>query len=488
MDRLVKPEFQELYLAFNRGKKCSATFQLTNLMHTMSVAISLTTTNPSIFSFSNPFSVIPPLSTSSFTLSLSHHPLTHPPFSSPLDTILVRSSMLPTGKAHQDDLRRLFSKPGPHIFKDATIPIVFVGPHAVESLILSPKSPKSLEIAFLLSKAIDWCDKSQLNSLLKTAAMVGNYCFVSSLIDAGADVNSRDKNGQSAMSMAVRSGNLETVQTLIELGYVIDHSIDRFLHESASMNRLDLIKILYLGYPDIDLNSIDSQGKTPLHLAATAANHGRKNLEILEFLVSNGSHVDVVDNKGWTPLHYAAQEGFLEGVEFLLEFSTFAKFVRTAAGEDEEEELGQKTPYDLAEEKGYSELYDVLYLSDVLHRSAGLDDVQEIKNCISKGANVNSRDQNGWTPLHRAAFKGRIESSKILISNGAEIDLVDDIGYTPLHLAAESGHVQVALFLIAHGAKSNMKTLEKVVSQDLDCFKNQPSLVKKFYQLEKEVA
>ena len=94
-----------------------------------------------------------------------------------------------------------------------------------------------------------------------------------------------------------------------------------------------------------------------------------------------------------------------------------------------------------------------------MHRAAGSDDVNGIKNCISKGVNVNDRDQNGWTPLHRAAFKGRIESVKTLLSNRARVDAIDDDGYTPLHCAVETGHVQVALLLIAHGAKANVKTI-----------------------------
>lgn len=471
MDRLVKPDFQELYLAFSRGQKCSATFQLRNLMHTMPVAISLTTTNSSVFFFSQPFSIIPPLSTSSFTLSLSQS-LNQPPLGSPLDTILVRSSMLPTGKAHQEDLRRLFSKPGPHIFKDATIPIAFVGTHVVESLILSP-SPKSLEVAFLLSKAIDWCDRSQLNSLLRTASKYGNSYFVSSLIDAGADINSRDIERQSAMSLAVKSGDINTVRVLIESGYAIDNSVDRFLHDAATMNRLDLIEILCLGYVDIDMNSVDSKGRTALHRAAMQGN-----LEVLRFLVSVGSDADASDEKGWTPLHYAALDGHVEAVQLLLDYTTFAKYALTREG---------KTPYDLAEDNNHSDLYDVLHFSDELHRAARLDDVQEIKNSLSHRANVNSRDQNGWTPLHRAAFKGRIESVKLLLSHGAQIDSVDNIGYTPLHLAVEGGHAQVALYLVANGATSNLKSLETVISQDPNGFKNHPPLVNQLYQ-EKEIA
>ncbi|KAF5930342.1 hypothetical protein HYC85_031215 [Camellia sinensis] len=465
MDRLVKADVKEVNLTFTRGQKSTATFRLTNLMHTMSVAVSLSTTNPSSLSFPNPFSILPPLSTSSFTLHLSSD---HPPLSSPPDTILVRSSMLPTGKAHQDDLRRLFSKPGAHIFKDATIPISLVGPHVIESL-FSPPYNKSLEVSFLLSKAISGCDESEIMNLLRSATGFGNSYFVSALIDAGADINHRDSNGQSVVSLAVQSGNIDSVQVLIESGFVIDHSIDRFLHDAAAINRADLMKLLFLGFGDIDVNSIDSQGRAALHVAAI---HGH--VEVLRFLVSMGGNPDAVDYNRWTLLHCAASEGHHEAVEFLLNCSMFVKY---AVNED------GKTAFALAVEKGYSHLYDMLHLGDALQRAARIDDVHAMKSCIAEGVNVNGKDQNGWTALHRAAFKGRIESVKTLVSNGAQIDLLDDGGYTPLRRAVEGGHMQVAIYLMAHGAKANvvksngsLKGFE-MVPFNLDCIKNHPSLV-----------
>lgn len=478
MDRLVNPDSQELCLPFARGQRCCATFKLTNLMHTMSVAVSLTTTNPSLFSFSQPLSVIPPLSASTFTLSLSHTPTsTHsdqPPLSSPLDSVLVRTSLLPTGKAHHDDLRRLFSKPGTHIFRDATLPISFVGPHVVESLILAP-SPRSLEFAFLLSKAIYWCDKGQLTSLLRCSARRGNADVASALIEAGADVNGRDEEGQSAMSLAVKSGNIGVVRVLIESGYSMEeHSVDLFLHDAAAMNRLDILETLCRGYSDIDMNSTDSRGRTALHFAAV---HGH--LDVVRFLVSEGSDPDVFDCKGWAPLHYATQEAHIEAVEFLLDHSVSAKYAVTKEG---------KTAFNLAKDGDQSHMYEMLRLGDDLHRAARIDEVEAIKDCLAQGAKVNSRDQNGWTPLHRAAFKGRIESVKVLINHGAQVDLVNDIGYTPLHLAVGGGHTQVALCLLAHGAKANLKSLQaELVPGYLDCFKNHLPLVNPYHQ-EKEMA
>ncbi|KAL8214921.1 hypothetical protein R6Q57_004370 [Mikania cordata] len=454
MDRLVNSDVKELSLLFTGGKKCSTVFRLTNLMHTMSVAVSLTTTYPSIFSFTQSFSIIPPLGTGSFTLILAKT-IDHPPISTPSDTVLVRSTMLPTGKATPEELRRLFSKPGPHIFKDVTIPIALVGPNVIDFLISSTVS-KTLEIAFVLSKAIAWCDESQLSLLLRPAAMNGNGYVVSALLDAGADANKRGPDHQSVISLAIKSGDIDTVRVLVESGYLIDHEHDRFLHDACSVNRVDMMEVLCMGYLDLDVNSIDFEGRTPLHVGAT---HGH--VDVLQFLIAIGSDPDVCDHNGWTALHCAAINGHFEAVDLLLNSCNYVKYAVNKEG---------KTAFDLAVENGHTGLYDMLCLGDVLHRAARKGDVEEMTKCLAQGAKVNGRDQNGWTPLHKAAFKGHIEGVKLLLNHGGLVDLVDGSGYTALHRAVEAGHAQVAMMLIAHGAKASMKSLAAPL--DFDSFRN----------------
>ncbi|XP_062024101.1 protein VAPYRIN-LIKE-like [Rosa rugosa] len=459
MDRLVKADVKEVELSFKRDQKCGTTFRLSNLMHTMSVAVNLTTTNPSLFSFSQPFSIIPPLSSSSYTLLLSQ-PSDHPPLPTtvPNDVINVKASMLPTGKAGLEDLRRLFARPGPHVFRDATIPISFVGPHVVEFLISQLTQISGFDSFF--NKAVSGCSAAELTALLRPAIASGNANLVSSLIDAGGDVNRKVSDSGCLLSLAVRSGSIEVVKILIACGCKVDNSV---LHDAAAMNRVDLVEILCKNFPEIDVNWVDSDCRTPIHIAA-ANGH----VEMLKFCISAGGNADVWDRKGWTPLHCAAERGHLVPIKSLLECSN-VKYVVNKNG---------KTAFDLAAENGHLNLLGFLRFDDVLLRAARLDDAHGLKSCLAEGAEVNGRDQNGWTPLHRAAFKGRIECVKVLLNHGAQLDVVDDAGYTPLHCAVEAGHVQVALLLVAHGARANVKSLEGIVSPvSLDRFKNHPALV-----------
>uniref|UniRef100_A0A7N0TAD4 Uncharacterized protein n=1 Tax=Kalanchoe fedtschenkoi TaxID=63787 RepID=A0A7N0TAD4_KALFE len=467
MDRLVVADVKEVDITFKRKLKSSASFRLTNLMHTMPVAVSLVSSNPTTFSFSHPFSVIPPLSTSTFVLQLTQISDKPPTCaastsSSSSPTITVRSSMLPTGKGNADELKRLFSRPGPHVFKDAVLPVTLVGPDMAEFMIGAGQS-ETLESVARLRKSIGGCSVAQLTTLLRIAVANGKGDFSRVLIDAGADVNWRGPGEESLVSLAVKSGSVEILLDLIASGAKIDQSTDLVLHEAARMNSVELMEVLVQGFPEIDPCLVDVNGQNAIHVSARLGD-----VEAIKFLISIGGDADVADANGYTPLHFAAAEGCKEAVELLLDACSFVKYAVTK---------DKKTAFVLAVDDGHSHLFDVLHIGDALLKAAAVGDEHMIKRCLADGADVNGRDQNGWTPLHRAAFKGKVESVKVLVGGGAKVDAVDDAGYTPLHCAIEAGHVEVATFLVAHGASGQLKSVKGIVSEKMvECFKGHPAL------------
>lgn len=86
--------------------------------------------------------------------------------------------------------------------------------------------------------------------------------------------------------------------------------------------------------------------------------------------------------------------------------------------------------------------------STVLHCCSLSDKPNSLILLLSKGCDVNVRNDFDETPLHWAAKSGSINTVKILIKCGADINAVDFDGNTPLHWACESGNLQIVDLLL----------------------------------------
>lgn len=63
------------------------------------------------------------------------------------------------------------------------------------------------------------------------------------------------------------------------------------------------------------------------------------------------------------------------------------------------------------------------------------------------GADVNARQEGGFTPLHAAAQSGDAELARLLLDQGADPGAATDDGKSPADFAAERGHADVAVLL-----------------------------------------
>ena len=83
------------------------------------------------------------------------------------------------------------------------------------------------------------------------------------------------------------------------------------------------------------------------------------------------------------------------------------------------------------------------------------DNLEGAKLLLDSGANPNTSDESGNTPLHAASLRGNQEMVELLMNRGANPNVIDVNGKTALHLAAQNGHLDVAQLLINKGADLN---------------------------------
>jgi len=79
-------------------------------------------------------------------------------------------------------------------------------------------------------------------------------------------------------------------------------------------------------------------------------------------------------------------------------------------------------------------------------------DMDRIKFLLSKGADVNKQDSQGWTPLANAARQRKDKVAALLIEHGADPNLASD-GTTPLIAAVMRDSVPTVDVLLKNGAK-----------------------------------
>ncbi|WP_108784243.1 ankyrin repeat domain-containing protein [Wolbachia endosymbiont of Bemisia tabaci] len=91
--------------------------------------------------------------------------------------------------------------------------------------------------------------------------------------------------------------------------------------------------------------------------------------------------------------------------------------------------------------------YEPSYNLTPLHFAALNGHFKVVELLISKGADINAKDDSGLTPLHLASGGGYEEIVKLLSNGGADINAKDSNDVVPLHFAAEGGYLNIVQFL-----------------------------------------
>jgi len=85
--------------------------------------------------------------------------------------------------------------------------------------------------------------------------------------------------------------------------------------------------------------------------------------------------------------------------------------------------------------------------------AAGVGDLDAVKKHVAAGSDINEKDAYGWSPIFLCASDQK-HVAEYLISKEAELNIVDNDGWTPLDSAFDSNDQAVIDLMRKHGAKT----------------------------------
>jgi uncharacterized protein len=226
---------------------------------------------------------------------------------------------------------------------------------------------------------------------LLIAASIGQPEVTQVLLDAGADPNARDASGFTPLLHAVRDSDygLDPAQkaaSVLIVKALLAHGANPNLRLALDKEKT-AAEIKAQGNTGarakrtaITITEVELQGATPVALAAEC-----NNLEAIKALVEAGADPNIPTEHGTTALILASGAG--TDVQRARQPEERATALQTAA-----------------------------YLLD-------------------HGADINAAGQFGWTALHSASYQGLNDLITLLVSKGANIDAKDQLGQTPLSIS-----------------------------------------------------
>ncbi|CAH0384316.1 unnamed protein product [Bemisia tabaci] len=236
--------------------------------------------------------------------------------------------------------------------------------------------------------------KFSLGCVFLAACAAGDKDEVLRLLKLGADIDTANVDGLSALHQACIDDNLEMVEFLVENG--------------------------------ADINRGDNEGWTPLHATASCGF-----ISIAKYLIEHGANVAAVNNDGDLPSDIAESSELEELLEQHIEdqgidrddaraeerhlmLADAEKWLKSGKIMDEPHPKTGATALHVAAAKGYLDVMVVL---------------------LRGGADVNAQDFDGWTPLHAAAHWCQHDACELLVKYFCDIDLKNYVGQTALDVA-----------------------------------------------------
>ncbi|MGI5071240.1 ankyrin repeat domain-containing protein [Treponema pectinovorum] len=266
------------------------------------------------------------------------------------------------------------------------------------------------------------------NTPLHTAILKDSpFPYIQYLVDTGADVNARNKRGDSVLYLAVIKNQRQTGDLLLS------NNADIFATNTD--NNSPLRVALTNGGEVQDwlitsrtLNTTDGAGNTPLHYAA----EWKLNSAILA-LIQKGANVNAVNANGESALFSAVKADSPSTINLLVEKGIITD-TRSNLTRDH---LGN-TP---------------------LHYAVKWNSLEAAKSVISLGFAVNAQNLAGKTALSDCCRSNKKEMAILLLSYGADVNATDVTGRTVLIDAIQAGSEQMVSLLLTNGANPHIQEM-----------------------------
>jgi len=206
---------------------------------------------------------------------------------------------------------------------------------ATEPLVRAAQEDNLDELNSLLinHKNVNIRDSATGNTALEFAVQNGNREVVQALLWAKADVNAKNRSGQTVLMMLTEKVTADIFWDLINAGAKVnlkDNDGDTALSEVAQINNTEALKVLLDAGAKV--NTANDDGETPLMLAA-----GDGYVNNVRTLLLAGADVNAQSKKGKTALNYARENDQEAVVRLLMSYGA----VQTIETEKEPSEVPQ---------------------------------------------------------------------------------------------------------------------------------------------------
>jgi ankyrin repeat protein len=258
--------------------------------------------------------------------------------------------------------------------------------------------------------AVDAVDEDNGDTALIRAVSGGHLDLVEYLIEKGADTGRRDQAGRDLLSIAAGSGHLAKVRYLHEKGFSVNATdkLGRTAIFDAVSDGVESRYILeYLIEHGANVSARSAGGTTPLMVASFDGASTAAGI-----LIANGAAVNDINNYKETPLHEACRG--MRGIEDVTKWEATIKLLLDKGAQVNTQDCDGRTP---------------------LMEAACSKAPRVVETLLKHGALVNTQDKKGWTALMYAAYWDQTAVIKVLAQQGADLNLRNSKGETALAVA-----------------------------------------------------